>query len=353
MSVIQIPQVQSNAAFYQERAVFDIGSDEEDDTSRNDFDDVIIQNDVTKDDSNVDRHQVTLINTLLNANMHKTTEGNAIRKQLAADPVTNVEIDIQGVVPSESRLFNEQQPILTIEPPSPMPSFSLPENPLCFDEPATNPSPKNDSETITYAAACNCITKSNSRCTLASPSCDATNTSTCNICRSFEPNKNKLTVPLIFDLVSLKLTGERKTCQRSHSASGHDQRRKTPAALHSPSGRCASLSPANSFRGIFAKHPVPVSNAAPNTNANINKVLINIITPPALTYSPQTSKSSGFHRSNEGDLSYLQKYEELPRIGTAPQDLDPNRPSPDQDMGCSPRGKNARSLRFINGRLTN
>jgi hypothetical protein len=71
-------------------------------------------------------------------------------------------------------------------------------------------------------------------------------------------------------------------------------------------------------------------------------VLLNINTSSPSCPS-QTSKTSGFHRSNEGPElgypAYLQKYEEIPRIGTAPQDLDPNRPSPDQDMGCSPRGK--------------
>ncbi len=335
----------------RERAVFDIGSDEEDDDEqRNDFDDVKIEVKTVETTCHV-----TLINTLLNANMHKTSEGNAIRKQLASDPAkldeSNPLADVFGA--PEPRVFNEQHPILTIEPPSPMPSFSLPNHPSYFsvDNLSTNTdvtSDKFQASLPSKAETYGCTNKSQSsfrRTLLGDANTTVTfarketaqaashnikhtptncNKNTCNFC-NFAVNKNKLTVPVLFDLVSLnfnKLTGERKACQRSHSTSGHDEKFRTD--FHGANVRCASLSPANSFRAILTKPP-----------------LIHVLT-NASSSSSSIPSSSGFHRSMEGDLgpAYVQKFDDLPpRAGTcSAQELDPNRPSPDQDMGCSPRG---------------
>ena len=100
-----------------ERAIFDLGSDDEDDDTESviNVDDAIKSPDTTC--------PVTLLNTLLNANIHQTTEGDAIRKQLAADPAKNEENDDAEatLTASDSRIFTDQRPILTVEPPSPMP----------------------------------------------------------------------------------------------------------------------------------------------------------------------------------------------------------------------------------------
>jgi len=388
-SEVQVIKQHEVGSVNRDRAVFDIGSDDDDDdeNDRNDFDNVVVKIDVKKANVGVDTHHVTLINTLLNANIHQTSEGNAIRKQLAADPqsidglISQTSVTV-AVVAAESRLFHEQRPILTIEPPSPMPSFSLPNHPLCFDEssfmaacsksPLTNidleKKSSQASETHTYDSNSRSGSFKSSRRNV--PLNDSSNivtfarkqtatqksivtnsninnntcNSSCNIVSTIT-NKNKLTVPLFFDLVSLnlgKLTGERKSCQRSHSTSVHD-RGRTEAEC---TVRCASLSPANSFRGMITKrqHPIPINTfSTVSANANNNKTVSSLSSPSL------PSSSSGFHRSLEGDLGYPgcpQKYDELPRTGTSTaQELDPNRPSPDQDMGCSPRGTNAFGIR--------
>ena len=335
------------------RPIFDLGSDDDDSDA---------DRDVKKP---VPRCPVTRLNTLLNANIHQTLEGDAIRKLLAADPTKSDDCDDGIVTPrhddsgngvtltaTDSRIFTEQRPILTVEPPSPMPSFSLPDPNVCFGDATNHDFSTFGDETTTMYGGTNIksnfsiTNNSNSSNNRRAVNCDASstvtfsdpdssqpaaavitnchNTCSCNLSVS---NKNKLTVPVIFDLVSLnlgKLTGERKACQRSHSASVHDQRRKVPAERSgSPSGvRCSSLSPANSFRSILAKRPfnnVPVFVSNPATNLSSS--------------SPSTSFAA-FHRSLEGDFgcpSYVSKFDDLPR-----NELD--RPSPDQDLGCSPRG---------------
>ena len=306
-----------------ERAIFDLGSDDEDDDTESviNVDDAIKSPDTTC--------PVTLLNTLLNANIHQTTEGDAIRKQLAADPAKNEENDDAEatLTASDSRIFTDQRPILTVEPPSPMPSFSLPD-PNLVDMTNSNGEETYDSINTSYTSinsrrvqtgdANNTVTFSHNDASqkLTAVATNYTNTCSCNVVGV--SNKNKLTVPVMFDLMSLnlsKLSGERKACQRSHSTSGHDQRRKVPAKCTVSGARCSSLSPANSFRSILSKRQpnnVPVRVANNHTKLS----------------SPPLSNAD-FHRSLEADL--IQKLEDFPR-----NELD--RPSPDQDLGCSPRG---------------
>jgi hypothetical protein len=338
------PDVRVTKVDVDNRAVFDFGSDDDDDSTADD--------DVEKEPETA--CPVTLINTLLNANMHQTSEGDAIRKQLAADPgktddpgKTEDPDDKLTLSSSESRLFAETHPILTVEPPSPMPSFSLPEPLSCFGDVTNADLALTASQSSIADAAYGGLNNLSSSSRRALPcdtnsgvtfsrkrvTPDASPRLTARIPSSFVPpsntcschadtNKNKLTVPAIFDLVSHnlnKLAGERKACQRSHSTCGHGERRKVPAEC---SVRCASLSPANSFRAVLTKRPINPSAAGPAPTA-----------PPLA--------SSAFHRSLETELGYpafLQKLEDMQRSGTA-QDLEPNRPSPDQDLGCSPRGR--------------
>jgi hypothetical protein len=330
-----------------ERAVFNFGSDDDDDDN-----DAETDTDVSDVKKNVATTcPVTRLNTLLNANIHQTSEGDAIRKQLASDPGkgddgseatlqredTTTSLTISA---SDSRIFNEQRPILTVEPPSPMPSFSLPDPNACFGDATNNDLTSFGDETydrINSTNNNNNMNISNSRRNLTGDpnntvtfserntslnvSVDA-NTCSCNLIT----NKNKLTVPVLFDLVSLnlgKLSGERRACQRSHSASVHDQRKKNPANCSGSGTRCSSLSPANSFRSILAKRP-------------INHFPVCVANPPTNFSSSPSSSFAAFHRSMEtdpGHASHTQKLDDLPR-----NELD--RPSPDQDLGCSPRGPN-------------
>ncbi len=76
-------------------------------------------------------NEVTLINTFLNKSMSMTNEGNEIRRQIADD---DVQRDLDGVNPKnvfrtisdDGCSTPEPPPILTIEPPSPMPTSASP-----------------------------------------------------------------------------------------------------------------------------------------------------------------------------------------------------------------------------------
>lgn len=70
-------------------------------------------------------NEVTFINTILNQNMTLTDEGNAIRRRIAADETEPV-LRRQTSEDASSSATLDPPPILTIEPPSPMPSCVSP-----------------------------------------------------------------------------------------------------------------------------------------------------------------------------------------------------------------------------------
>lgn len=97
-------------------------------------------------------NEVTFINTILNKSLTLTDEGNAIRRRIAADEVETLKRQTSEDASSSATL---EPPILTIEPPSPMPSSSVSPlhyrnyhhesdsettNPVCIEVPVpTNP----------------------------------------------------------------------------------------------------------------------------------------------------------------------------------------------------------------------
>lgn len=72
-------------------------------------------------------NEVTFINTILNQNLTLTDEGNAIRRRIAADESEPVrrQISVSEDASSSGNTL-DPPPILTIEPPSPMPSCVSP-----------------------------------------------------------------------------------------------------------------------------------------------------------------------------------------------------------------------------------
>ncbi len=125
----------------------------------------------------------------------------------------------------------------------------------------------------------------------------------------------KLTVPHM--IVAKLAAGERHACQRSHSTAGVVCRPVLNRAEHDNcSGRCISLSPANSFRDrqMSARFRVAF---------NTNKIITSSNTP------------FGFPRSTGNDIICKPDgMDSHPRIGAEVFE----RPSPDHDMGSSPRG---------------
>ena len=68
-------------------------------------------------------NEVTFINTYLNQTLHFTDEGDAIRRQIAADESPREEKTLKRMISDDNTM---RPPILTIEPPSPMPTNNSP-----------------------------------------------------------------------------------------------------------------------------------------------------------------------------------------------------------------------------------
>jgi len=134
-------------------------------------------------------------------------------------------------------------------------------------------------------------------------------------------DNKRLTVPSV--VVMGKLASGRNACQRSQSTSGAVCRPTLNRAERDVcSGRCISLSPANSFRDRFLTSRLSV---AFNKNEITNKP------------SASSNNLFGFPARSVGNdvLSKLDGVDLHSRMG--PEAIE--RPSPDHDMGSSPRGK--------------
>lgn len=142
----------------------------------------------------------------------------------------------------------------------------------------------------------------------------------------------KLTVP---NIILEKLVGERHACQRSHSTSGVVCRPiLNRAERDGCSGRCISLSPANSFRDrqMSGRLRVAFTTNEPPTNKTITS----------------SNYPFGFPRSAGNDIvCKLDGIDSHSRMGVEVFE----RPSPDHDMGSSPRGKFGESFFIVSKKI--